>query len=474
MNLVEFKNFSLSDENNSLILKNINLPIKENEFIALIGSSGAGKSSLLKSLMNIQNENLQKSGEILWHKMANFGAILQNPASCFDSVFRISYHFKESFLAKNLKPDTDKFKSLLAEVGLDESVLRAYPFELSGGQLQRIMIALALCCPINLLIGDEPNSDLDSLGEKELFELIFKLKEKYHFAFLLTTHSLELAKKADKIIILDKGQIVEKGNFQTLFTKPQSSKTKAFINAHNFLQEQDFTPQSSNKNTPLLEAENICLSYKQGGFFARTKPKLVLDGLSLKIYEGVNLGIVGKNGSGKSSLVRVLLGLEKASSANLNLQGFQKDDKAYKQKLAVIFQNPPASLNPAFSAKDAICEPLWNLKLDKKEQNKRLNELAKALELEGLDKKCAFFSGGELQRIALARALITRPKLLILDEALSNLDVLLQVSIIRLLKKLQNEFKLTFLCISHQQNILNALCDELFELKNGKLLAIKK
>lgn len=471
--LVEFKNFHLKSQKANFLLKNINLKLKENEFITLLGSSGAGKSSLLKALMSLSASNLKSEGEIIWHKSANFGVILQNPASCFDPVFRVQYHFKESFLAKNLKPDKKEYIRLLNEVGLEANILRAYPFELSGGQLQRLMIALALCSPINLLIADEPSSDLDSLGQKELFELILRLKKKFHFAFLLATHSVELAKNADNIIILDKGQIIEEGSFKELFTKPKETKTQAFLEAYELLEKQDFQKQKIKKEKLLLEAKNISLSYKMGGFFSFAKPKLVLDDLSLKLYEGVNLGIVGQNGSGKSTLIKTLIGLEKAQNAKINLEGFERKSKEYRQKIGVIFQNPPATFNPAFSAKEAICEPLWNLKLEKKEQENRLEKLAKALELKDLEKKCAFFSGGELQRIALARAIITKPKLLILDEALSNLDLLLQVSIIKLLKALQEEFKLTLLCISHQQKVLNALCDELYELREGKLWAIE-
>lgn len=470
MSLVEFKDFSLSNEKGDFLLKDINLSLKENEFVALIGSSGAGKSSLLRTLMNINNKNLQSNGKILWHKKANFGVILQNPASCFDPIFSIAYHFKESFIAKGLKPEKKEFARLLAEVRLSEKLLNVYPFECSGGQLQRIMIALALCNPINLLIADEPNSDLDSLAQRELSELIFSLKEKYKFAFLLATHSLELTKNADKIIILNEGQIIDGGNFQSL-QNSQNTKTKAFYEAHALLQEKKFEPKILNKTKPLLEVKKLSLSYKQGGFFSTTKPKLVLDELDLQIYDGVNVGIKGVNGSGKSTLVRALLGLEKDTSGFVNLQGFERTHKLYRQKLAAIFQNPPATINPAFSAKEAICEPVRYL--SKKEQNARLEILAKSLELKELEKKTAFFSGGELQRIALARALMTKAKLLILDEALNNLDLLLQVSIIKLLRNLQNEFKFSILCISHQQNVLNTLCDELYELREGKLWAIK-
>ncbi|KGI56068.1 ABC transporter ATP-binding protein [Campylobacter sp. MIT 97-5078] len=470
MNLLECKNLSVCDEKQNYLLKNINLNLKKDEYLAIIGSSGAGKSTLAKTLMNLNSSNLTSKGELFWYEKARFGAILQNPASCFDNVFSIGFHFKETFLAKNLKPNEKEYKRLLAEVGLDEKVLNAYPFELSGGMLQRVMIALALCAPLNLLIADEASSDLDSSGEKELFELIFKLKAKFHFAFLLITHSLKLTQNADKIIILDQGQIIDQGNAQYIFTQSKHEKTKAFLEAFHLL-EQNSTFKHKHKNKLLLQAKNINLSYKQGGFFSRQKPKNVLNKLDLKLYEGVNLGIVGKNGSGKSSLIRVLLGLEKAKNASLSLNGFdlftQKIE--YKKSLGIIFQNPPATLNPNFSAKEAILEPLWNLGIDKQSQEQELQKLAKALNLSELDKKLPYFSGGELQRIALARALITKPRLLILDEALSNLDVLLQVKIIKLLQVLQAEFKLTLLCISHDQNILNALCDDFFELKDGVL-----
>ncbi|TLD81426.1 ABC transporter ATP-binding protein [Helicobacter sp. MIT 11-5569] len=473
--LVSFESFSLYHSKHT-ILRNITYDIYENEMLVLLGSSGSGKSLSARAIMGLLPENLQTTGAVRWHCQRKFGVIMQNPASCFDSIFTIQQHFDETFYAKKLPMEFSTYKKLLKDVELDSSVLKAYPFELSGGMLQRVMIAIALCSYTPLLIADEPSSDLDISGQKELIDLIYHLKTKQDFAILFITHDLNLAQKyADRIILMDKGEIQEQGSKKEFFQSTQNI-VSSFVNAHNLLNasEKHFKQnvQEHTDSKILLEAKHVNISYQRGGFFSKENPKKILENIEFCLYKNRNAGIIGANGAGKSTLVKVLLGIQTSPLAKITLNAIPiKHKKEYCRHIGVVFQNPPASLNPRFSAKEAIIEPLKNLGYSQEECNKAMEQIVESLGLniESLHKKTIHFSGGEQQRIALARAIITKPSVLILDEALSNLDMLLQAQIITLLKQIQQQFSLTYIVISHDMRIIYTLCEDIWEIKDGKM-----
>lgn len=475
--LVSIENFSLFYEERE-ILKSLNFNIYENEILALVGSSGSGKSLSAQAIMGLLPHYLRQQGVIKWHSKANsIGVILQNPASCFDEVFTIFTHFEETFRAKGIRGSLDTYCELLDEVGLPHWVLEAYPFELSGGMLQRIMVSLALFYEPSLLIADEPTSDLDTQGQKEFLQLLSNLQSKRKFACLLITHDFSLLSIANRVAIMSKGSIVECDSREKIFQNPSSNITKKLINAYNVLRhskEYFYKKEKPKQQKILLEAKNISVSFKNGGLFCKQTYKNILEDISFCVFSGVNVGIVGKNGAGKSTLVRTLLGLENVNNATIFLNGISLSEskKLYRRQIGIIFQNPPSTLDPRWSAKDAIMEPLLNLGYSKIECENRVREIATSLLLDvgELNRSAASFSGGEAQRIALARAIITKPKLLILDEALSNLDGVLQVEIINLLKSIQKHFELTYMVISHDISVIYELCYEVFELKNQKLI----
>ena len=224
----------------------------------------------------------------------------------------------------------------------------------------------------------------------------------------------------------------------------------------------------------LLEVKNLTQSYKKGNFFSQSKQEVILENINFSLTQGKNLGILGENGAGKSSLVRILLGLEKAKSGEVKILGkkyFEGSDQEIRQNIQGIFQDPQSSLNPRWSARECILEGLKNYHriINKKQQSE---ELAKFVEINplDLDKKSLYFSGGEQQRIAIARAIALKPKILILDEAFSNLDAHLQMQMIENLKKIQQDFALTLIVISHDLRVILQLCQEIILLKKGKII----
>lgn len=487
--MIHIQNFSLFYQNTTL-LDNISLHIPPQSKFALIGASGSGKSLLCQSIMGILPSRLKQKGEISKDNV-KFGVILQNPALCFDGIFTIENHFIETFKAHKIPYKREIIASYLQEVGLQNGVLDYYPFELSGGTLQRIMIALSISISPNFILADEPTSDLDCIGELEISNLLLHLQAKYRFTMLFVTHNFPLAAKlADKIFVMYQGKIIEEGESQTILKNPQHSFTQQLVsqhakllktpwgdfqqgikslqqNVHQHLQTEEYA------RGKLVEVKHLSKSYKRGNFFSNKPSKIVLKDLNFSLHSGRSLGIIGKNGAGKSSLIRILLNIEKQLEGDIYF--FNKKIKTLphilRKEIQAVFQNPQESLNPRFTAKDCILEPLRNCNIPVNHTEEAI-KLAKCVQLDPkrLNQKSNLFSGGEQQRIALARAISTKPKILILDEALSNLDHHLQFQMIELLKSLKQEFNMTYIVISHDLRVIFHLCEELILLNDGAIL----
>ncbi|MCH7743863.1 MAG: ABC transporter ATP-binding protein, partial [Proteobacteria bacterium] len=378
-----------------------------------------------------------------------------------------------------LKEARPRILELLDLVGLQnpEEKMRSFPHELSGGQRQRVMIAMALANEPDLLIADEPTTALDVTVQAQILELLKELQQKLGMAMLLITHDLGVVRRmADRVCVMTGGEIVETGDCDSLFDNPLHAYTQHLLAA-----EPKGSPiELDETSAVLLECNNITVRFPLvKGFFFVKKYLYAVDNVSLKVSCGQTLGIVGESGSGKTTLGMALLQLVKSDGEIIlesnHLQGLKpRDLRPFRRDMQIVFQDPFGSLSPRLSVKQIIEEGLL---VHEKHitEDERQELVAQALEEVGLDPNMQDrypheFSGGQRQRIAIARALILKPKLLVLDEPTSSLDMSVQAQIVDLLRELQRRHQLTYLFISHDLKVVRALSNHVIVMKDGVIV----
>jgi ABC-type microcin C transport system duplicated ATPase subunit YejF len=527
-NLLTIDNFSLtfrSDQEiggDTPVLRDINLTIKQGETHALVGESGSGKSVTAMSILRLLEDvaRVRFKGRILFKgedllrlgkkdiravRGNDIAMIFQEPMTSLNPVYTIGSQLIEPLMLHRNMSKNEAGKtavSLLARTGIRDPDRRiaSYPHQMSGGQRQRVMIAMALACRPALLIADEPTTALDVTIQAQILDLIKDLQQEFNMAVLLITHDLPMVRRvADTVSIMHQGRIVEQNSTKELFADPEKEYTRKLLNA---------IPDSSHKPTaqgePLVEMEKIncefVVSKSWEGFFKertfRRKKTVVraVDNVDITIREGATLGIIGESGSGKSTLALCLLRLnafkgtvryyEKDKTRDGDKEGGGKviqlselssrRMRPLRRQMQVVFQDPFSSLSPRMTVEQIIGE---GLKVHKSGHSRaeRRTLVRKALEEVELDPDMAGrfpheFSGGQRQRIAIARAVILKPKLLILDEPTSALDTTIQAQIISLLKQLQQRHGMTYIFITHDLRVLRSLADELAVMRQGKIV----
>lgn len=474
-------------------LRAIDLDIGAGQTIGVLGESGSGKSSLALALMRLLPRNARiVSGSVKYcgRDLAEFspqqlremrGAqvalISQEPALALNPVLPLGRQMADVLKAHSQLNRAQLFArsaEMLREVGFDdpERIMRAYPHQLSGGQRQRVAIAQALVCHPQLLIADEPLSSLDAATQAEIVEMLQRLKLDLGLAMLFVTHNAGvLASLADQVVVMRQGQVAARGAMQEL-----QSSTDPYIQGILFpersIQGASVTQVEKAGSTPLVQVRNVSRKFVQQRILARRKFVVQsLDGVDLELPEGSTVAVLGRSGSGKSTLARCIAGFETPDSGEILIEGRQQ--RRPRATVQMIFQDAATSLNPRFTARQIVAEPLeiarWKTDLDR---------AARALELMeevGLDpgwagRHAGEFSGGQRQRLALARALAAGPRLLIMDEALSGLDLPLQAQLLRLLMELQARHGLTYLYISHDLNFISLFAQEVVVMEAGKLV----
>ncbi len=481
-NMLTIKNLSIAAGQKSLLQK-VSLALGAGESLALMGASGSGKSLLALACMDLLPLNVQKIQGDIAFEGARPAIVMQNPADCFDPLFRVRSVFEETFSAKVqgvVVKDSEEFiTSLLLKVGFvhPQEILNKYPFELSGGMLHRLMLALALggviLGKVHCVIADEPLSGLDTPSKVYLLELLKKLQQEYGFALLYIDHDLNAAQTvAKRLAVMHCGSIVEEGDFAHLLQAPKHEATQslvqAFKRANTLRVKESFTPSESAE--PILKVCNISKLYY--GVSA-------VDGVSFDLYKGQSLGLVGANGAGKSTLIRLLLGLEDADAGHTSCFG-HRVQKTYaktewRKDLQVMFQHARLAVNPRMQAQDILLEPLlahFSSKLNKQEKERKVHELLELVELPSLfaKKYPMNMSGGQLQRLCLARALALEPKIVILDEPLADLDAAVAELLQEKLQELQNKLGLSYIYISHDIGSILRMCDTVCVLERGQLV----
>ncbi|MAR79437.1 MAG: microcin ABC transporter ATP-binding protein, partial [Rhodospirillaceae bacterium] len=409
--------------------------------------------------------------------------IFQEPMTSLNPLHTIKKQISESITIYQKLPKkeiTENIEYLLEIVGLKEIIKRinSYPHELSGGQRQRVMIAMAISNNPSLLIADEPTTALDVTIQRQILDLLKSLQNKIGMSILLITHDLSIVKKfADNICVMKNGLIVEEGDTVKTFLNPIHEYTKTLINAELDQKIKKFQPTEK----ILLKLKNLSVDYslKKGLFRKNINSLKALNNISFNLLEGETLGVVGESGSGKTSLALAIL---KLISSNGSIF-FSNEDilkinskklRKLRKYMQIVFQDPYGSLSPRLSIKEIIGEGLdvHYRNLSSSDKSKKINEILDdvGIQCNLQDRYPHEFSGGQRQRISIARAIIIKPKLIILDEPTSALDKTVQAQIIDLLSKLQDKYNLTYIFISHDLKIIKALSDKVIVLKKGNIV----
>ncbi len=478
-------------------VRGLNFDVAKGETIALIGESGSGKSLAALSILGLLPEDARAQGSILFDgeellhaapsaldalRGRRIAMIFQEPSAALDPLFPVGQqiadvlHFRAGLSRADAKT---RSLDLIEQVGIDSPARRwrAYPHELSGGQNQRIAIAMAIACHPDILIADEPTTALDVTVAARILDLLAELKARLNMAMIFISHDLTLVGRfADRITVMRRGAVVETGPAQQILTAPKEAYTRDLIAA--------LPPPRVDRTTPdqpvLMDAEHITVTFRlRGGLFERRQEIKAVDDVSLTLREGRTLGLVGESGSGKSTLGRALLKLVPASGL-INFEGrnltplTRAEMRPLRRMMQLVFQNPYGALSPRMTVGEIVTEGLriHAPELSAQERDRRAVE---ALSEVGLDAKMRFrypaeFSGGQRQRIAIARALILKPKLLVLDEPTSALDRAIAVDLLELLLRLQAAHDLTYVFISHDLAVVRAMADEIAVMKAGKIV----
>jgi peptide/nickel transport system ATP-binding protein len=485
----------------------VSFDLAAGEVLALVGESGCGKSVTALTLMGLLDApSATTTGSARYGDIELVGAaddrmralrgedlamIFQDPLSSLNPVLRVGDQVAEQICAHR---DTtraaalERAVELLDRVGLPEPRLRAaaYPHELSGGMRQRAMIAMALSCEPRILIADEPTTALDVTVQAQILDLIRELRAETGAGVLLITHDFGVvAELADRVAVMDAGRIVERGAVEEVFERPQDAHTQRLLAAVPRLDGPlpERAAVAASGDGPILALESLEVAFPvsgRGRRRGRSEPLRAVDGVTLSIDPGETVGLVGESGCGKSTLARAAVRLLDPTGGSVSFAGRditrakRRELDPLRAALQIVFQDPYGSLNPRKKARDIVGLPLRLNGISKAETAARVDALLERVGLEPAhgDRWPHEFSGGQRQRIGIARALALNPRLVVLDEPVSALDVSVQAQILALLDDLQRELGLSYLFISHDLSVVRQVSDRVAVMRAGKLVEI--
>ncbi len=500
----------------------VSFEVPENTTVALVGESGSGKSVTAMSILNLLPSNAERRGAIHFQgrdllaatlpelqalRGREIACVFQDPMSSLNPVFTVGHQICEPLIKHlGLTPRLamKRAEELLVEVGLPEPKRRlsAHPHELSGGQQQRVMIAMALACEPKLLIADEPTTALDVTIQRQILDVLARLKDKHRMSMLFISHDLGVVGEiADQVVVMREGTVREQGPVAGIFAAPQDAYTRALLACRPTLEQR--SPRlmviddhiSGKANAALgkpkdaaapviVEATALTKSFwLRTGIFGRREFQAV-KGASFQLKRGHTLGVVGESGSGKTTMGLTLLRLHEPSGGPVggqvrfdgkDLLSLSKAEMLpMRQRIQVVFQNPYASLNPRFTIGQTLVEPMTihGVGANANEREARARALLAKVGLDdaAMHKYPHEFSGGQRQRVAIARCLTLNPEVLVLDEAVSALDVSVQAQVLNLLKDLQDELGLAYIFISHDLAVVRFMADEVLVMKDGEVV----
>lgn len=509
------------------VIHSISFSVAENEIVGIVGESGSGKSVTSMSIMGLlpkkttsitgeilfEGKNLLAEKDSFFRKLRgnDIAMIFQEPMSALNPSLRCGYQVSE-ILQHHKKLSVSEAKketlSLFEKVKLPRpnEIFRSYPHQISGGQMQRVMIAMAIACKPKLLIADEPTTALDVTVQKEILMLLKDIQKETKMSMLFISHDLSLVSEiVDRVIVMYQGKIVEEGATLGVFKNPKAAYTKALLESRPTLEERfktlptiaSIADQSFKKEiispqqraakhkklytqAPILEVINLEKEYySNAGLFSAKKTVKAVNDVSFKVYKGETLGLVGESGCGKSTLGKTILRLEKATKGSVFYKGKDlttlttSEMRLLRKDIQLIFQDPYSSLNPRITIGESLLEPMTvhGIGASKKKRKEKVLHL---LERVGLD--TSYFaryphelSGGQRQRVGIARTIAMEPHLVICDESVSALDISVQAQVLNLLNELKDDFGFTYIFISHDLAVVKYMSDQLLVMNEGRI-----
>ncbi|WP_421981944.1 dipeptide ABC transporter ATP-binding protein [Roseibium sp.] len=489
-------------------VRGVSLEIGKGEILGIVGESGSGKSVTSYALMRLLDKNGSITGGALSYggidlktvrestmrdlRGREISMIFQNPRAALNPIRKVGHQIEDVLRrhsrATRSNARAEAIKALEAVKIRDaEARYDAYPFELSGGMCQRVVIALALACDPKLLIADEPTTGLDITTQKAVMDLIAELMSERDMSAMVITHDLGLAAQyCDRIVVMKDGEVVEEGSAERLFTAPQHAYTRKLVDAtpragasiRSLLPEEQRTPEPvlPKSDVPLMEVRDLVKTYrgKSGAVHA-------VKGVSFSVMKGQSVGLVGESGCGKSTTSSILVRLADPTSGEILFDGddlaktpakkFARDPR--RAKIQMVFQDATDSFNPRHTARHSIEEPLARLSgLSRRERKERVGELADLVGLPRplLDRFPHQLSGGQKARVGIARAIALDPEFLVLDEPTAALDVSIQAIVLNLLVDLRAKLGISYLFVSHDLHVVRLLCDYVIVMRDGEIV----
>ena len=486
------------------VVHGVSFSVAPGEVVALVGESGSGKTTTAQAVIGLLADNghrehgsIRLQGtEVSGWPAARWNAIRgrvvslvpQDPTMSLNPVRTVGDQVGEILRIHGLRDRTAvqaHVLELLARVGLSQPALRArqYPHELSGGMRQRVLIAIAIALRPALIIADEPTSALDVTVQRRILDLIDALRRETGTAVLLVTHDLGVAAdRSHRLVVMQGGRIQEQGPTLELLRNPQSAYTRRLLaDAPSLAPAPRRTPRPATTDDWAIEVEDLVHEFAAPGHASAHGRGIfrAVDGVSLRVRRGSTHAIVGESGSGKTTTIRAIVGLGRPTAGRIRIEGTEVTGlrgealRQLRRRVQLVYQNPFSSLDPRQSVFDIIEEPLLNFDpLPADERRRRVHDMLERVGLPAavLQRRPHALSGGQRQRVAIARALVLQPQVLVLDEAVSALDVTVQAQILALLAQLQQDLGLTYLFISHDLAVVRQIADTVSVLRAGRVV----